>query len=177
MTGCATCRETESRCGETSSPCGIRGSWPARSQRARLKPIVRKWGTGLLNVEACRIGWRHPGNVVLSHGPDCGAACVPGCPIEDLRQQGVAHYFYQARTERPRNDHPTAKPTELMRYLCRLVTPKGGVVLDPFCGSGSTGVAAVQEGLRFVGVEREPKYAEIACQRLRDVGALRARCA
>ena len=65
-----------------------------------------------------------------------------------------------------RNHHPTVKPTALMRYLCRLVTPPGGLVLDPFCGSGSTGKAAVLEGFRFVGIEREAEYVEIAKARI-----------
>jgi hypothetical protein len=60
------------------------------------------------------------------------------------------------------NHHPTVKPTDLMRYLCRLVTPPGGTVLDPFCGSGSTGKAATLEGFKFVGIEINPEYAEIA---------------
>jgi hypothetical protein len=64
------------------------------------------------------------------------------------------------------NNHPTVKPTDLMRYLCRLVTPPGGVVLDPFMGSGSTGKAAVLEGFRFVGIEREAEYVEIARARI-----------
>ena len=61
-----------------------------------------------------------------------------------------------------RNFHPTVKPTELMRYLCRLVTQPGGTVLDPFMGSGSTGKAAMAEGFRFVGIERDPDYFRIA---------------
>jgi site-specific DNA-methyltransferase (adenine-specific) len=61
-----------------------------------------------------------------------------------------------------RNHHPTVKPTDLMRYLCRLVTPPGGTVLDPFCGSGSTGKAAILEGFQFVGIEREDEYVAIA---------------
>jgi site-specific DNA-methyltransferase (adenine-specific) len=65
-----------------------------------------------------------------------------------------------------RNHHPTVKPTDLMRYLCRLVTPPGGVVLDPFMGSGSTGKAAMLEGFRFVGVEREAEYVVIARGRI-----------
>ena len=65
-----------------------------------------------------------------------------------------------------RNHHPTVKPTALMRYLCRLVTPPGGVVLDPFTGSGSTGKAAVLEGFGFVGIEREAEYVEIARARI-----------
>jgi hypothetical protein len=64
------------------------------------------------------------------------------------------------------NHHPTVKPTALMRYLCRLVTPPGGVVLDPFTGSGSTGKAAVCEGFDFVGIEREAEYVEIARARI-----------
>lgn len=65
-----------------------------------------------------------------------------------------------------RNHHPTVKPTALMRYLCRLVTPPGGVVLDPFTGSGSTGKASVMEGFDFVGIEREAEYVEIARARI-----------
>jgi site-specific DNA-methyltransferase (adenine-specific) len=65
-----------------------------------------------------------------------------------------------------KNNHPTVKPTELMRYLCRLVTPQGGVVLDPFMGSGSTGKAAVMGGYEFVGIEMDEDYFEIACARL-----------
>jgi len=68
-----------------------------------------------------------------------------------------------------RNHHPTVKPTELMRYLCRLVTPPNGLVLDPFAGSGSTGRGAVLEGFRFVGIEREAEYAEIARRRIAKV--------
>jgi len=73
---------------------------------------------------------------------------------------------YRSGDEKPsvsrRNHHPTVKPTSLMRYLCRLVTPPGGTVLDPFMGSGSTGKAAVLEGFSFVGIEMQPEYVEIA---------------
>lgn len=69
------------------------------------------------------------------------------------------------------NHHPTVKPTELMAYLCRLVTPPGGVVLDPFMGSGSTGKAALREGFCFIGIEREADYLEIARARMEHVAA------
>lgn len=62
--------------------------------------------------------------------------------------------------------HPTEKPIELMRQLVRAVTPPGGVVLDPFAGSGSTGAAAVLEGMRFIGIERDDAYAELAKSRI-----------
>lgn len=64
------------------------------------------------------------------------------------------------------NIHPTVKPTDLMAYLCRLVTPPGGTVLDPFMGSGSTGKAAMREGFQFVGIEMEQQYMEIATARI-----------
>lgn len=66
-----------------------------------------------------------------------------------------------------RNNHPTVKPTDLMRYLCRLITPPGGIILDPFMGSGSTGRAARLEGFKFIGIEKDPDYFEIACARIK----------
>jgi site-specific DNA-methyltransferase (adenine-specific) len=64
------------------------------------------------------------------------------------------------------NTHPTVKPTDLMAYLCRLVTPAGGVVLDPFMGSGSTGKEAMRERFRFIGIDMTPEYVEIARARI-----------
>jgi site-specific DNA-methyltransferase (adenine-specific) len=85
----------------------------------------------------------------------------------------VARFFYTAKSNKKDrgegNDHPTVKPNALMRYLVRLITPPGGVVLDPFCGSGSTGKAAVQEGFRFIGIDRDAHYIEIATRRIEEV--------
>ncbi|WP_421445319.1 DNA-methyltransferase [Agrobacterium tumefaciens] len=64
------------------------------------------------------------------------------------------------------NTHPTVKPTTLMQWLCRLITPPGGIILDPFMGSGSTGKAAVLEGFQFIGCEREDEYMPIATARI-----------
>lgn len=64
------------------------------------------------------------------------------------------------------NFHPTVKPTELMRYLCRLITPPNGIVLDPFMGSGSTGKGAILEGFDFIGMELDTEYVEIAKARI-----------
>lgn len=83
----------------------------------------------------------------------------------------AARFFYAAKASKKDRDdgnaHPTVKPTDLMAYLCRLVTPAGGVVLDPFMGSGSTGKAAIREGFRFIGAEREAAYYAIAEARLK----------
>lgn len=76
------------------------------------------------------------------------------------------------------NHHPTVKPTDLMAYLVRLVTPAGGVVLDPFMGSGSTGKACMREGMRFIGIEMEPEYLAIAKARIEyEIGAVARRAA
>lgn len=76
---------------------------------------------------------------------------------------------YQRNKSVSANTHPTVKPVELMRYLVRLVTPKGGLVLDPFMGSGSTGMGAREEDFRFIGIEKEEEYYEIAKARIKNV--------
>lgn len=83
---------------------------------------------------------------------------------------GASRFFYCAKvstSERGEgNNHPTVKPIKLMTYLCRLITPPNGTVLDPFMGSGSTGIAAGDEGFKFIGIEKEKEYFEIAKQRI-----------
>ncbi|MDD4984355.1 MAG: DNA methyltransferase, partial [Dehalococcoidales bacterium] len=64
------------------------------------------------------------------------------------------------------NTHATGKPTSLMRYLCRLITPPNGIILDPFAGSGSTGKAAVREGFLFIGMDNDVSACEIANKRI-----------
>jgi adenine-specific DNA-methyltransferase len=84
----------------------------------------------------------------------------------------AARFFFTAKAssgERHyagKNTHPTVKPTDLMRWLCRLVTPPGGLVLDPFMGSGSTGIAALAEGFRFAGIELDAEMVKIARRRI-----------
>ena len=84
----------------------------------------------------------------------------------------AARFFYCAkankkdRNEGAANNHPTVKPTSLMRYLVRLITPPNGTVLDPFTGSGSTGKAAVLEGFNFIGIEQSAEYVQIAKARI-----------
>ncbi len=88
-----------------------------------------------------------------------------GC--EQLPKRSVQ--LYNGHHHPPRvvsNIHPTVKPVELMRWLVRLITPPGGIVLDPFTGSGTTGIAAVLENRMFVGIERESQFVDVACARL-----------
>lgn len=93
--------------------------------------------------------------------------------LEAGEKDSVARFKYCAKANKKDreegNTHPTVKPTALMTYLVRLVTPPGGVVLDPFMGSGSTGKAAVREGFDFIGIEREEEYVAIASKRLQVI--------
>jgi DNA modification methylase len=122
-------------------------------------------------------------------GPPCGSAKRADTATENLvygritpragsnaayvgDSGSAARFFYCAKaSKKDRGDgnvHPTVKPTSLMRYLCRLVTPPGGIVLDPFMGSGSTGRGAVLEGFRFIGIEMSPEYLDIARLRIAE---------
>jgi site-specific DNA-methyltransferase (adenine-specific) len=93
---------------------------------------------------------------------------------QDGDNMGASRFFYVAKAnKKDRNEgevintHPTVKPTTLMRYLVRLVTPEGGMVLDPFTGSGSTGKAAILEGKKFIGIELTEEYLPIIASRLK----------
>lgn len=153
---------------------------------------VLEWGTGAINIDGGRIGgtvetWPKsrsyaPGQIqpggkgeTQSTGkPPSGR--WPANLIHDGSDEptellgAAARFFYCAKAGKKDrgegNTHPTVKPTDLMAYLCRLVTPPGGVVLDPFMGSGSTGKAAVREGFRFIGIEMDESYLEIAESRI-----------
>ena len=134
-----------------------------------------------------------PPHIALSHAPTCtDDGCATGCPVrmipethsrlffcakatreereagcETLPERAVQVYTGKHHPPRiVRNTHPTVKPLELMRWLVRLVTPPGGLVLDPFTGSGTTGIAAVLEDRLFLGIEREPEYVDVACARI-----------
>jgi site-specific DNA-methyltransferase (adenine-specific) len=157
---------------------------------------VLEHGTGAINVDGCRVAAndgenrsrppRTP-NAILGGGKGTNLTASehnslgrwPANLIHDGSDEpcallgDAARFFYQAKCSKADrgegNGHPTVKPTELMRYLCRLVTPPGGTVLDPFMGSGSTGKAAVLEGFQFIGIEREADYLEIARARIKAV--------
>ena len=113
---------------------------------------------GLDDFEAKSIGAK--GNGIRRVCATCGASSLEAhtCQCEEKN-------WINPPTKK--NNHPTVKPTDLMRYLVRMVTPKGGIVLDPFMGSGSTGKAAVLEGFQFIGIELDPDYKDIAEARIK----------
>jgi site-specific DNA-methyltransferase (adenine-specific) len=157
---------------------------------------VLKYGTGGINIDGSRIGSvkrfnakagnsRFPANLIH----DGSDEVVSGFPNDSQR------FFYCAKASKSErnkgldgfekkvrvrqglagekkdtvstNSHPTVKPVALMRYLCKLITPKGGVILDPFMGSGTTGIGAKLEGFDFIGIEREEEYCKIAEARIK----------
>jgi len=204
---------------------------------------VMKWGTGAINIEACRVGTeggvkitnfqdglvhrnayngslragdsttipkgRFPANFIhdgsyeiMSLFPETNGAGSKNGFKPKLRQKNTfkeqeyrkgwvscedtketysaARYFYCAKASPSERDlglsdtekgnfHPTVKPLSLMRYLCRLITPPEGVVLDPFCGSGTTAMAAKMEGFNYIAIEREAEYIEIIKKRIAAV--------
>ena len=204
---------------------------------------VLKWGTGGLNIDGCRVGWkderdrkkgwraspsnddeneyssfksgsfgkqneqgRFPANVILDEeagrmldeqtGTLKSGFMKAGHPYGQGDGQnvygkltgktksdtygdsgGASRFFYVAKASKKErthngkveNKHPTVKPLKLMRFLCRLITPPGGKVLDPFAGSGTTILAAIQEGFSVIGIEREPEYCEIIRKRMAEL--------
>ena len=111
------------------------------------------------------------------YGEGMAAAGIAATEYDTGGDSGsAARFFYCAKTtteERGEgNNHPTVKPQALMQWLCRLVTPKGGTVLDPFMGSGSTGIAADAEQFNFIGCELSPDYAAIAERRIRNAAGM-----
>lgn len=122
-------------------------------------------GTGasapLKGTEPSRTGAHGIYNAYGPHAPSV---------LHDERGGSAARFFYCAKASRSErgegNDHPTVKPVALMRWLVRLVCRPGGLVLDPFCGSGTTGVACREEGMDFIGIEKNEDYFKIARNRV-----------
>jgi site-specific DNA-methyltransferase (adenine-specific) len=109
---------------------------------------------GLDGFEGKEIGAK--GNGLARTCATCGASVIDGCNCPDRT------FVNPTRA----NHHPTVKPTTLMQYLVRLVTPPNGTVLDPFMGSGSTGKACAYEGFDFIGIDQSAEYVEIAQARI-----------
>jgi site-specific DNA-methyltransferase (adenine-specific) len=159
-----------------------------------IEKNVEKWGCGKINTTTTRVpwdgkpptGWIKGGTQRRAFGGDVAKVDKASKETEDANPNGrypsniIGHfdepehqkYFYAPRATRKErgeyNDHPTPKPISLMRYLCRVYAPKGGLILDPFLGSGSTGIGALQEGCDFIGIDMSDHYVDIATRRIKD---------
>ncbi len=163
--------------------------------KGTLKENFKQWGVGPINVDNARVpwdgkpptGWVKDGAKRRTFGKEGntrGSKKTLG--TEDANPKGrypsdiighfdnTAHqkYFYAPRVTRKEkgeyNDHPTVKPINLMRYLVRIYTPSKGKVLDPYNGTGTTGIASIQEGREYVGLELSEHYKEISEKRIED---------
>jgi DNA modification methylase len=154
------------------------GRWPANV-------VLDEEAGAMLDQQS---GYQKDGTAVYRNLPETGGSSGQ-IPISAPKQRGrdmtygggggASRFFYCAKaskkdrnTNGAANTHPTVKPTELMRWLIRLVTPPGGIILDPFGGSGSTGVAAQAENVRCILIEREDDYVQIIRDRLSDEDSL-----
>jgi len=147
------------------------GRWPANvvlSDDPEVEAAFAAFGSSTSPSKPVRQGGYHGGGFDV--GKDSGAA-REGFGIGYGDAGTPSRFFFTAKADardRAGSRHPTVKPTDLMRWLVRLVCPPGGLVLDPFAGSGSTGLAADQCGMRSVLVERDPAYAGDALRKIRE---------
>ena len=148
-----------------------------------IEKNMHRWGVGGLNIDACRVEERFPSNVL---GEIADYQKYFYCPKINRKERHVGFDLDTIPTQpegkfdrsndpgngnerilnKGGNNHPTVKPVELMKYLITLITPPGGVVLDPFNGSGSTGMAAVELGFEYIGCELDPAYVKISETRI-----------
>lgn len=162
--------------------------------KGSIKNNFEKWGVGAIDVDNTRVPWDgkpptgwvkdgHKRRTFGKEGKTTGsqeefgkvdanpAGRYPSNIIGEV-QTGHQKYFYAPRVTRKErgeyNDHPTPKPISLMGYLCKIYCPPGKIVLDPFCGSRSTGIGAIKEGRIFYGIEMEERYVDITRRRIKD---------
>lgn len=162
---------------QTTSKHKTIGRWPANLIHDGSAEVL----AGFPNVGASTTSKRNPNgskNGVNKNGEIYGEWGAQPDRVTGYNEPrgSAARFFYCAKASKKDrneghqiNNHPTVKPTDLMRYLCRLVTPPNGLILDPFTGSGSTGKAAILEGFRFIGFDMQDEYIKIAKARIEYV--------
>jgi len=162
-------RPGEYQQGETT-PSGALGRWPANVIHDGSEEVVGMFPESPGAIADVPLNSRKTKDVYGKYDHNSGMPARGD-------NGSAARFFYCAKASRdergPGNNHPTVKPLALIQYLVKLVTPPGGIVLDPFCGSGTLGIAAGKLGMKWQGIELNPKYIEIAERRIeREVGLL-----
>ena len=159
-----------------------------------IKDNSERWGTGMININGARIPWEGRPPTGWTKGGHSRRVFGKGDTHSDRIKDGtqdanpngrypsdvmghfdgpeIQKYFYAPRVTRKEkgeyNDHPTVKPINLMRYLIRVYTPDQGRVLDPFNGTGTTGIASIQEGRTYLGMELSEHYVDITKKRIKE---------
>ena len=162
-----------------------------------IKKNQEKWGVGKIDIEDARVpwegepptGWTTGGVTRRAFGKKVTKSTEQTVTKRDANPKGRypsniiglfdvpehQKYFYAPRVSKKErgefNDHPTPKPIDLMQYLIKIYTPPQSIVLDPFCGSGSTGVAAKYEGRNFIGIDLDDHYCEITKRRMNEISS------
>jgi site-specific DNA-methyltransferase (adenine-specific) len=141
--------------GERGGP--PQGRWPSNLVHDGSDEVV-----GAFPQSASGSGKRPAGATAKTFGNvTCGPSGQQFDAYADAGKGSAARFFYSAKAskaDRAGSKHPTVKPVALMQWLCRLITPPGGVVLDPFAGSGTTGEACIREGMHPILIEQDPVY-------------------
>lgn len=159
-------KNTEFRMGAGTRGGSVKGRWPSNFLHDGTEEVMTLFpeAKGQVGTVGPEQGMRVSKNAF----GDLGVSSLRLPRIETERS--AARFFYCARASSKErgeyNNHPTVKPLALMRWIVRLVTPDGGTVLDPFCGSGSTLVAAQQEGYGYIGIDTNAEYVDITRRRL-----------
>ncbi len=161
----------------------VQGRWPANVTLSHSPDCVEECASGCPVAELNRqsaAGGMHGAGASREGKREAGKTGMFGLDGDGHRfgdSGGASRFFYVSKPSKKErgegNDHPTVKGIALMRWLVRLITPPGGTVLDPFMGSGTTGLACLEEGFDFVGVEQDEHYHEIASRRLADADFLK----
>lgn len=160
---------TAERCRRNVEHASAHGRWPANVVLDEEAAVLLDAQSG---ASASCGGTSRAGNRRILNAGNDGSLDNAGYRFHYGDLGGASRFFYCAKASTAErgegNDHPTVKPLDLMGWLCRLITPPGGLILDPFMGSGSTGVAALRQGFRFVGIDKSPEYTAMARRRIYD---------
>ena len=133
---------------------------------------MAKWGVGKIGIEEARVPWTTKIPKIWSPNPN---GRYPSNVVGYLGDEYEKYFYAPQVTPLERgyyNDHKTVKPVDLMAWLVKLFCPAKGITLDPFMGTGSTGLAAIREGRRFIGIERDQHYVDIAKRRFDEAQML-----
>jgi DNA modification methylase len=147
---------------------------PGKDAVMRLFPETKSGGSGKTKTKSQgNVYGEYANRIGGQQDPSSGSAArfFQACPFTEEDIPPLVYQAKASRAERDGSTHPTMKPLAIMRYLCRLITPPGGLILDPFGGSGTTALAAIQEGFHYLLIEQSEEHCQIAKARIASIPA------